>query len=322
MATAELATVQRATAPAIWRRLFEHRAPLRYELLLVYLLVFKVVKESIWQLRQTRETFYAQDAFKPFVLGVDPIGWADCLPVSWVTSYGFHQLVATIALTSAALWFFKRCLPWSAIVATWLFGLSNCLRQSLDFDYIHQNLPPVAAMIVLAATYTFRRREISRALREGRFWETDFYREWVIWVLLVYMGLLYSYSGIWKLAYGGWDAGNGVKLQLIIDALAPDGPLSRPILQYRPLATLLMTGTVILETGALPGLLIPRLRPWWAISLVMMHLMIGISMGIWFVPSMVILTWLAFRVDRLPFAQLFCRIFAWPRMAAIPEQSP
>src|SRR5262249_24959811 len=154
------------------------------------------------------------------------------------------------------------------------FGLSNCLRQSLDFNYVHQNLPPVAAMILLAAIDMFRRKEISRALRTGRFWETDFYREWVIWVMLVYMGLLYSYGGVWKLAYGGWDAGNGVKLQLIIDALAPNAPLSRPILQHRSLATLLMTGTVIIETGALPGLLIPWLRPWWAMSLVVMHLAI------------------------------------------------
>src|SRR6516165_4169283 len=129
MATAELATSAPATAPAIWRRLFEHRAPLRYEILLVYLLVFKVIKESILQLCQSRAEFDSQNAFKPFVLGVDPIGWADCLPVSWVTSYGFHQFVAVTALLSGALWLFKRCLPWSAIVATWSFGLSNCLRQ-------------------------------------------------------------------------------------------------------------------------------------------------------------------------------------------------
>jgi hypothetical protein len=153
--------------------------------------------------------------------------------------------VALVALVSGGLWLCKRGQPWSGIVATWSYGLSNCLRQSLDFDYIHQSLPVVASMIAIASLYTFRRREISRALREHRFWETAFYREWVHVLILVFMGILYSYSGIMKIAYGGWDAGNGLKLQLIFDALAPNGPLTWPIVQYRPLATLLMTATVV-----------------------------------------------------------------------------
>jgi uncharacterized membrane protein YphA (DoxX/SURF4 family) len=176
-------------------------------------------------------------------------------------------------------------------------------------------------MIAIASLYTFRRREISRALREHRFWETAFYREWVHVLILVFMGILYSYSGIMKIAYGGWDAGNGLKLQLIFDALAPNGPLTWPIVQYRPLATLLMTATVIIETGALPALLIPRLRPWWAMSLVMMHLAIGVAMGIWFVPSMMILVWLSFRVDRLPVVELVRRIRSSAQIQVLSDQT-
>jgi uncharacterized membrane protein YphA (DoxX/SURF4 family) len=195
------------------------------------------------------------------------------------------------------------------------------LLQSLDFDYIHQSLPAVASMVAMAALYTFRRREISRALREQRFWETAFYREWIYVLILVFMGILYSYSGVMKLVYGGWDAGNGLKLQLILDALAPNGPLTWPIVQYRPLATLLMTATVIIETGALPALLIPRLRPWWAMSLVMMHLAIGVAMGIWFVPSMMILVWLSFRVDRLPVVELVRRIRSSAQIQVLSDQT-
>jgi hypothetical protein len=45
------------------------------------------------------------------------------------------------------------------------------------------------------------------------------------------------------------------------------------------------------------------------------------SMGIWFAPSMMILLWLSFRVDRLPVVELVRRIRSSAQIQALSDQT-
>jgi hypothetical protein len=277
------------SARQYWKELFDERSAAPFELLL-YVLLAQVVISGIPPLFQSAAKFRDSAAFLPGVV-VRPVGWAAWVPVSLVLSQRFYEAVALIAVVAAICWMLKRGLPWSPALCVMAHGLQTCLHFSMIHHYSHELLAQTALLMIYAAFYTFRRKQIELAgLRT--------YPNWVFTLMLFYLGTFYMSSGIAKIGLGGRDAFNGLSLQLFVVNMAFDRGSGMPllgnlILSNRSLASAAMFATVVLECGALIAFLTPRLRPWWALGLLGCHVGIYFAMGISFRMNAIILLWMA-----------------------------
>jgi hypothetical protein len=227
---------------------------------------------------------------------VDPVGWAARLPLELVLSYSFDRAVGLVVLVSGLLWLFKRALPWSPLICAGSYGLLISLKLSRMY-YAHRLLQAPALLLIFAAFYGFRHREIADSLRRHRFWTTPVYPRWVVALTVAYFGLSYSYAGLLKIWTGGLNAGSGLALQLYVTAYN-GGPEKVPLLgqmlvRSRPLATAMMTATVIFEAGAMFAFLSRRVRPWWALALLGFQVGVLVVMHISFEVSIFALAWIA-----------------------------
>lgn len=285
--------MQKHSHSILWFSLFTDRErPGRLELLLSVMLI-NFIRVGCEALFQSRETFLIQHAFSPKALGVRGVGWAAWLPPSLIVSQLFNRGVAFVLAMSAACWLLKRGLIWSPVVTALSYGLLVSLRLSRNMYYVHPSVAFVFAILVYSAFYLQYRIEINSALIDNRFWDEPLYPRWVLVLILTYMGTYYGFAGIQKLRQGWLSEWSGLTLQLLLCPAGSARPglplLAKPLVASRQLATLAMATTLVLELGALIGLLWRPLRPWWASGLIGMHLMIGLTMRIWFVPPMIIL---------------------------------
>ena len=198
----------------VWHRQFERQRPAGPELLLLVLLL-KGMRDGLVALQEPSEHFFKAAAFDPYSLGIDPVGWASYLPTSLVLSHDFHRVVGLVVVVACALWASKYFIPSAAVFGALSFGLLASMRKSLAFNYIHEDLPGVACLVILAAAYFLCRIDFRETLREHQFWDSRVYPRWVTTLIFLYMGVYYSFSGLSKLIMGGWDAGNGITLQLL-----------------------------------------------------------------------------------------------------------
>jgi hypothetical protein len=279
--------------------LFELRGTLGAEVLLAVMLV-KVMRDTFDALTQSVTAFRDQDAFASEVVSVHPVGWASCLPVDLVLSHDFNRLVALAAFVSAFLWLLKQALPLAPVACAASFGLLECLHLSRMFNYKHQQLVTTWVLIVVAGYYVLRHREIRDALRTKKYWSSAICPIWVGFLIGLFLGLQYTCSGWVKLQMGGLDAGSGIKMQLLVfqqnasfGRMQDVNALTRFMLEHRWFSALGMTWAVILEIGAVFAFAIKRVRPYWALGLAAMHIIVMLTMHIPFIPNTVVLLWLA-----------------------------
>jgi uncharacterized membrane protein YphA (DoxX/SURF4 family) len=291
---------------AVWERGFVKQPPFAYEILLVIFLAL-AIKRALGMLSMPEAVFQSADVFAADVVGFHPVGWASWLDKSLVTSLMFQRILAAVVLASSLAWLLKWFVPSAPIVCALSFGLLVSVDQSRMFNYTHRFLVPVWVLCVFALVYVFH----SPARREGDErrvgWFVPDYPAWAGWLLALYLGIQYSVSGLLKVWMGGWEAGSGLKLQILIfranasfGELRDVPELTRWMLEHRWLATVAMTSAVVLEAGAIVGLLLPRLRTWWALGLVGFHLAVIWTMHIPFVHNVILLLWLA-----VPFPWLY-----------------
>lgn len=303
----------RARIHTLWSALFLNERPTRGEVLL-FLLLVNVIHDGYFAFTQPLSGFLESDAFSPIALGITPRGWVAFFPESWVLSHTLYQAVGLIAFLSSLLWMFKRCLPWAAMVCALAHGLQISLEESLMFNYKHQALPGVTLLILYAGLYTLRHASFSNALREKRFWSSKLYPQWVFALVVAYVGLLYSSAGMIKILLGGADSVDGLTLQMLLFRASPSQSLeslawfAKPIVQYRLMATASMFAAVLLETGAVVAFMVPWLRRYWALGLVVMQTSILLTLGIPFKIHIALLIWIA-----LPFGAWLEALGAWMR---------
>src|SRR5258708_4950448 len=140
----------------LWAMLFETRRAGDFEPLLCILLI-KAMRNGLTALICDTETFRGQDAFSPCAIAVEYVGWASWLPVNLVLSQEFERGVGLVVLASAALWLLKRCLAVAPAVCASSYGLLMSLALSREFNYRHQELVTVWALVVYALVYGMRR---------------------------------------------------------------------------------------------------------------------------------------------------------------------
>jgi hypothetical protein len=299
----------------LWSSLFARKGrPHQPELVLLFLLVY-CLGSGLQALLQTPKSFYTADAFKPQALGVRGVGWAVLFPPSWITSYSFNRVVALILVVSAVYWLLKCGLAWSPIVTALSYGLLDCLDKSRNFLFHHQLHAAAFILLVFAVFYFLQRREIGSNLKEYQFWDRPIYPRWVLALSLTYLGTFYGAAGVQKLLHGwlGTGTDSGVTLQVLCFIRSRrDSLVARLFIDSRPFAILAMTATLVLELGALVGMLSRRLRPWWSMGLIAMHFLIGLAMGIWFNSLMGLVVLMGFPFDRwLTSAQALLRKSGW-----------
>lgn len=283
-----------------YRRIaFDTEQGAAYELLLVVMLL-KCVRDALTTMLSSPKSFHSQDAFSAAAIFVEPVAWAAWLPQSFVLSHAFTRLAAVIVFFSATLWLFKRCLPISPILCALSYGLLQSCWLSRMFNYKHQYFVVEWVLIVFAAVHVLRWRSFHDAKHKFGLYAVPLYPGWVALLIAAYLGFQYSCSGITKLQMAGIDAGSGTKLQLLVwltntnvIECGDPGVFVRMIIEHRWLAIVGMTSSVILETGAVFAFSIRGLRPWWALGLVMMHVIVIATMHIPFIPNIIVLAWLA-----------------------------
>lgn len=306
----------------LWGALFERRRSGGYEVLLL-LVVIKALCDGVRSLTESDAAFRTQDVFSPQVVGIEPVGWAKWLPVELVVSQDFERLVALVVVVSGMLWLSRRSLLVAPPIAAASFGLLQCLQLSRMFNYIHQQLVTTWVLIVFALVSILYHSEFRNLLRQRRYWaDRMVYPIWAGALIVSFLGFQYTYSGLFKLQTGGWNSGSGLKLQLLVtpkgSAFDPDlqGPsVARFVRNHREFATVAMTSSVVLETGAILGLSIRSLRPLWTLGLIVMHVMVILTMKIWFVPNIIVLGWLAVGPERWSDAVDWVRDFNWHQRA-------
>lgn len=275
-----------------WNDLFGF-APNGYMEVLLLLLLTVAFRHGVGALLQSPQSFRAASAFDPVAVYVKPVGWAACLPRQWVFSQTVNKTIAAIVCVSCLFWAFKLLLPWSALSTAISYAVLISYRESRLFNYVHDLLPAVALLLLFACFYTLRFGEIRLSLQRYAFWQTDLYAPWLFGLIIVYMGLYYTFGGLTKLSMGGFSAGSGLSLQLTMDACSPNPVAAMPMIHYRWLATIGMTMTVILESGAVVMFLIPRTRPWWSLGIVGLHVMVLLTLNISFMINVMVLMWMA-----------------------------
>jgi uncharacterized membrane protein YphA (DoxX/SURF4 family) len=277
----------------MWNKLFATERPQALEVLLWFLLA-KAVRDGLVAATVTSAAFHQAPAFSEVAIDIDGVGWAEMMSDDMLKSVYVYRGLGLITSVSCMMWLLKVMLPYSSILGTLSFGLLTSQSMSLAYSYLHETLPAVACLLVICACYVFRRQQIAASLREGVFWSQSIYPKWPTFLICVYMGVSYTYSGLTKLVMGGEDAFSGLTLQLLFGRTEDLPLLAQPIVNSRLVATAVMTATVILETGALPALLVPCLRKWWCLGLVGMHLSVLFAMNIPFKVNIVVLLWMAF----------------------------
>lgn len=282
-----------------WERLFENGPNLFYEAGLTIMLL-RTLWISLGALLRSRVAFRDEDAFSQAAVSIHPVGWAWWLPVNLVTSQAFERAVAVVIMISCGCWLLKRCLPWSALCGATSYGFYVSLCQSRIANYRHETLPDVAMLVVFAAFYTLRRREIIRAVNAHRFWERKLYPNWVYALCITYMGLYYTFGGLSKLAAmrtGVWQS--GLTLQLLLWKPDPLPVAAVPIVRNYAIANLSMIASIVLETGALAAFTVRWLRPWWATGLITMHVLVLLTLHIDFRSTILVLIWIAWPWQRI-----------------------
>lgn len=227
-------------------------------------------------------------------VSLNPVGWVFWMPAAWILDPIVAKAVWATVAVSAVCWAFKKLLPWSALVCATSYGLGISLYLSRMANYKHEDLPAVFALCVFAAFYSFRHREIARATDSRTLWRTNIYPRWVFYLMIMYMGMYYNYGGLVKLIafHDEWWK-IGTTLQLLVWSAADLPMASRILVSHHEIAVALMVGSIVLEATALPGLLLRKTRPWWALGLIGLHLGVLVTLGINFKLAMFVLGWLA-----------------------------
>lgn len=126
------------------------------------------------------------------------------------------EVAKWVYFVSAVLWFFNRFLPYSS----WVCTLSFTTVMGLYFENIpfsdHQGIMINVLMLIYCLWPHFHHRALRQAMKDGTYWRSALFPNWVHFLSVVYIASYYSLSGMAKVLGSGFGWADGVTLQLIL----------------------------------------------------------------------------------------------------------
>jgi hypothetical protein len=191
----------------------------------------------------------------------------------------------TIFLVSAALWFFRRAVPWSG----WISAISFTFLISVYWENLpwfrHKYILPNLILISMAMWYHFYRREVRSQATWAEFFRAPLQPVWVKLLTLWSLAMFYGLSGISKLR-GGWTLGDGTSLQLWFHLLVEEGhPLGEVVVNSADVSAFLQSGALLVELSCFLAIFLRFYRVPLALMLTSFHLTVQWTFGIPFLTN-------------------------------------
>ena len=222
------------------------------------------------------------------------------LSASVFSNEQLFELCRYAFFAASLCWFFRKFLP----VSSWL----TVILYTVTISFYWENLPwfrhkyvlPNWLLLVYALWMHFYQDDIRAARKEKRFWNTALFPNWVLFLSVFSIAVLYTYSGISKLRWVGWEWGNGLSLQIWMTLFGDsDSWITRLILSDRLYAMVLQSGTLLLECLAFLAIFSRRCRIVIAVGLISLHLSVAMTFHIDFATNVVLLSVYFLPIDRL-----------------------
>ena len=232
----------------IWDRLFERTTP-RFGQLTTWLLCGLAVTLALLP-------FEYQSGDRQSTGTV--LSW---LPSAVLESATVMLIARAALLVSAIAWMFRQALPWSAWGTACFFTVVWALRMENTSHAAHIFNATNMLLYVHAMWFHFERHAIAGSIREGTFWQSRLYPNWVFGLSVFYLCWFHTWAGATKIMESGFDWGNGLSLQLWVYLWGwPASPTTQLLLSSRTLTRVLQTGALIFETSSILGIFSKWLR--------------------------------------------------------------
>jgi hypothetical protein len=190
-----------------------------------------------------------------------PVTVLSWMPEAWLSAPLSFHIMRTLLWCGALLWLLGWATPWSCWLATlsftglWSLHMENTTNGAHIFNVSNQLL------IVQSLWMTINNREIKLAIKNGKFWSTELYPNWVFWLGIGFIGLFHSYAGLAKIMHSGIEWPNGTSLQLWAYWDGRPGSWTRELMiQNRSFAIIMQWATLIFETAGILALFNRNIR--------------------------------------------------------------
>ena len=202
----------------------------------------------------------------PYEMAVGPRQGPASL-LSWLTGEVLSSpasfWVARCALVlGAALWFWRKLLPWSCWLTVIAFTILWSLHVENSWHTNHCFQMTNNLLFIQALWETLCAREIQSATAAGKYWQTPLYPRWVTLAAVAYIGIFHTAAGLSKLSFSGPEWANGTSLQIWAHLWGrPWSPTTWLILKSRTFTQVLQASTLVVETCGVLAVF-PQLRTW------------------------------------------------------------
>ncbi len=202
----------------------------------------------------------------PYEMAVGPrqgpaslLSW---LPGEVLSSPASFWVARCALVLGAALWFWRKLLPWSCWLTVIAFTILWSLHVENSWHTNHCFQMTNNLLFIQALGETLCAREIQSATAAGKYWQTPLYPRWVTLVAVAYIGIFHTSAGLSKLSFSGPEWANGTGLQIWAHLWGrPWSPTTWLILKSRTLTQVLQASTLVVETCGVLAVF-PQLRTW------------------------------------------------------------
>lgn len=213
------------------------------------------------------------------------------IPTDFLMLPAVHAILQILTLIAIGLWVLKKATRWIYVATPILFiAFMSTVVESHYFIHHQSHFAAMALVLLGAARFSGSKPTKDLATNDSNTNQSapvDPLPGWCFMLLVYYIGISYTFSGISKLYYSGWAWGDGSSLMMWVEAKASgrDNLLFELLTNHHWLASTLQTTTLITELFAILFLFIPRLRPIFGLVFVGFHLSIEILFGFSFIPN-------------------------------------
>ncbi len=202
----------------------------------------------------------------PYEMAVGPrqgpaslLSW---LPGEVLSSPASFWVARCALVLGAALWFWRKLLPWSCWLTVIAFTILWSLHVENSWHTNHCFQMTNNLLFIQALGETLCAREIQSATAAGKYWQTPLYPRWVTLAAVAYIGIFHTAAGLSKLSFSGPEWANGTSLQIWAHLWGrPWSPTTWLILKSRTLTQVLQASTLVVETCGVLAVF-PQLRTW------------------------------------------------------------
>jgi len=222
---------------------------------------------------------------------IQPLTLLGLVVPPWVLLMPVVSVILKIWTYAAlAAWISKIGSRWIYIAAPILFIAFMSTVVESHYFVRHQSHFCAMAFVLLGAAKFAGTRQVDVNNDSN----ADPLPQWCFMLLLYYIGISYTFSGICKLCYSGLSWGDGSSLMMWVeaDAINRDNLVFQLLTSHHWLASILQTTTLIAEVLAITVLFVPWLRPMFGLVFVGFHLSIELLFGFNFISNIFLDTYI------------------------------